>query len=874
MGEVYKAEDTRLDRTVAIKVLHSHMVENEELRQRFDREAKTISSLNHPNICALYDIGHDNGTDYLVMEYLEGETLGERIAREKIPTDEVLALGLQITDALDKAHRGGVIHRDLKPGNIMLTKNGPKLLDFGLAKVATAAVDPDSSSLTSMPTEQLASQPLTERGTILGTFQYMSPEQLEGQEADARSDIFSLGAVLYEMTTGKKAFEGKSQASLIAAILEREPAGISTIEPMAPPALDHLVRACLAKDPDERVQTVHDVHLQLKWIKEGGSAVGVPAPVIASRRRTNRIAWALVGVLAVVSAFLAFTVITTEKPEHRTLKADLLPPQGGTFGTIGTTMMALSPDGTRVAFVTMEGESPVLWVRPLSSASAQPLRGTEGALFPFWSPDSRFVGFFADGKLRKIDVNGGAPITLCAAPSGRGGAWSEDNVIVFAPGRSGGLSRVPASGGDPVGLVECDSTRGEGSLRWPHFLPDGQHVFYSSQASEDAVWVASMDGTVRKRVVAGSSSVAFAQGHLLFVAENVLVARPFDTKRLEFSGDGISVTDGVMHSANWSRSGFTVSQTGELLHVNEGAVVGSTLRWYDREGRPGGTIETDNEVDDIVMSRDDRFLALAMPDDQGAYDIWLYDLNREVFSRVTFAETCDDPVFSPDGNRLAFALSGNIHDKRSSGAGEQQALFTSPTDKVLCDWSPDGRYILYMDNTSALFEDLMALPLSGGSGGPANTNGEARAGEPIPLIKTPYRDLMGQISPDGRWLAYASDESGDLHVYVQDFPDLTGKWQISREPGTMPRWRGDGEELFFVSMQREMMAVPVDGSGAQLKLGEVTKLFDSELAGWMGTRTHQYVVTSDGQRFLMAEASAAAQTFASKAHLIVNWLAE
>jgi hypothetical protein len=590
MGEVYKAQDTRLDRTVAVKVLHSHMVDNEELRQRFDREAKTISSLNHPNICALYDIGHENGTDYLVMEYLEGETLGERLAREKLSTEELLAFGLQITDALDKAHRGGVIHRDLKPGNIMLTKNGPKLLDFGLAKVATTTIDPNSSGLTSMPTEQLASQPLTERGTILGTFQYMSPEQLEGQEADARSDIFSLGAVLYEMTTGKRAFEGKSQASLIAAILEREPAPITSIEPMVPPALDHLVRACLAKDPDERVQTVHDVHLQLRWIKEGGSAVGVPAPVKASRKRSNRIAWTLVAVLAVVSAFLAFTVITAERPQHRTVKAELLPPGGSTFGLMGTTMMALSPDGTRLAFVTQESEELILWVRPLGSAAAQPLRGTEGASFPFWSPDSRFIGFFADGKLRKIDVSGGAPITVCAAAQGRGGSWSTNNEIVFAPGRGSGLSRVPASGGEPTSAVERDSTRGEGSLRWPCFLPDAQHLLYSSQAEEDAVWVASLDGSVRKRLVTGSSSAAFAEGHVLYVAENVLVARPFDTERLEFSGDAVSVADGVMLTSGWSRAGFTVSQNNMLIHVKQGAVVGSTLRWYDRGGNRQGEI--------------------------------------------------------------------------------------------------------------------------------------------------------------------------------------------------------------------------------------------------------------------------------------------
>jgi Tol biopolymer transport system component len=862
MGEVYKAEDTRLDRTVAIKVLPGHLGENEELRQRLDREAKTISSLNHPHICALYDVGHENGVDYLVMEYLEGETLADRLGRDKLPREEVVDLGLQISGALDKAHRGGVIHRDLKPGNIMLTRNGVKLLDFGLAKMAVPPVDPVSSSLTSMHTEQYdASKPLTERGTILGTFQYMSPEQLEGHEADARSDIFALGAVLYEMATGKKAFEGKSQASLIAAILEREPAAVSTIEPMSPPALDHLVGACLAKDPDERVQTAHDVQLQLKWIKEGGSQVGIPTPVAAHRRRTNRIAWALVVVLAVVCATLARTMFLQVQPPARTIHANIIPPEGATFAVFGTTMLAISPDGTKVAFAAAEGENRMLWVRPLGSSSAQPLRGTNGAAWPFWSPDSRFVCFFANGKLRKIDVAGGAPITVCNAPTGRGGSWGSQDVIVFAPGRSSGLQRVPASGGEPVTAMEPDSTLGEMSMRWPHFLPNGEHFLYTSQQTEDAVYVGSLDGSLRKRLLDVNTTTAYTNGHMLYVRDNVLMAQPFDLGRLELTGDGFSVADPVMRSDSWSRAGFTVSDNGLLMYLEDAGSVGTALAWYERDGRPLDTVETPTFVDDIVLSRDDKMLAIALAGEQGGIDVWTYDLGRELLSRLTFAEDVDDPVFSPDGQYVVYALAGDLYVKRASGAGEERLLLKTNDDKVTCEWSPDGKLVVYMDNTGETLEDLWAVPSDG-------------SGKPFAILKTPFRDMMGQISPDGRWITYVSNESGDLHVYVQNFPELTGKWQISREPATMPRWRGDGKELFFVSMKRELKAVTIDGSGSSLQVGDVETLFDTKIRSSMATRTHQWVVSSDGQRFLVAEAPASAAGWAATARLVINWLGE
>ncbi|MGB8864099.1 MAG: protein kinase, partial [Candidatus Sulfotelmatobacter sp.] len=445
MGEVYLARDTRLDRTVAVKILPPHLSSNLEAKQRFDREARAISSLNHPNICTLHDVGHQDGTDFLVMEYLEGETLADRLMKGPLSPEQVLKYGIEICEGLEKAHKSGVIHRDLKPGNIMLTKSGAKLMDFGLAK-ATPAHEPPASSLT-MTLSGPSGQPLTAHGTVLGTFQYMSPEQLEGKEADARSDIFSLGAVLYEMASGRRAFTGKSQASIVAAILASEPQPISAVQPMSPPALDRVVRTCMAKDPDDRWQTAHDVKLQLQWIAEGGSQAGVPAPVAARRRTSQRLAWTVAAVAAAVAiAFAVGFVLRAPAPVHP-LRVSILPPEQHSFDPLS---IALSPDGTKLAFVaTAAAGAPQLWVRPLDSTAAQPLAGTDDAAFPFWSPDSRSLGFFAQGKLRIIDASGGAVQTLADTPQPRGGSWGADGTILYTPDTLSAMFRIPAAGGTP-----------------------------------------------------------------------------------------------------------------------------------------------------------------------------------------------------------------------------------------------------------------------------------------------------------------------------------------------------------------------------------------------------------------------------------------
>ncbi|MGH9363953.1 MAG: protein kinase domain-containing protein, partial [Thermoanaerobaculia bacterium] len=521
MGEVYKAKDTRLERTVAIKVLPAHLSSSEEMRQRFEREARAISQLSHPHICALYDVGSHEGTEYLVMEYLEGETLATRLAKGSLPLDQTLSCGIQIADALDKAHRQGIVHRDLKPGNVMLTKSGVKLLDFGLAKLRQAESEPVASRLSALGTE---GTPLTAEGTLLGTLQYMAPEQLEAKEADARTDIFAFGATLYEMATGRKAFSGTSQASLISAIMTAEPALISTIQPMTPPALDRMVKTCLAKDPDERWQNAHDLMRELRWIAELGSQAGVPGPVVARRKSRERFSWGLTAVtLLVALAAVAAAVRYAHRAAMlaRPMRSSMVLPEKSALRAA-----AISPDGTRVVFVARDSSGRnLLWIRPLDSLAVQPLPGTENPSFPFWSPDSRFIGFFADGKLKKIDASGGPPQTLCDAPVNRGGTWNREGVILFAPVSDGPIYRVSASGGLPTPVTRLDPSRGETSHRWPFFLPDGQHFLYlvasfGGPKEKTGIYVGSLDSKEEKFLLPANSSVAYAPpGYLLFFRE-------------------------------------------------------------------------------------------------------------------------------------------------------------------------------------------------------------------------------------------------------------------------------------------------------------------------------------------------------------------
>lgn len=858
MGEVYRAIDTRLDRTVAIKVLPGHLSGHSEFRQRFEREARTISNLSHPNICALYDVGNHEGADYLVMEFLEGETLAARMEREACSPDEVLKIGQQVCDALEAAHRSGVIHRDLKPGNVMLTKTGAKLLDFGLAKVAEAGPAAIDSALTTMAGQQGSGEPLTERGTILGTFQYMSPEQLEGGDIDARSDIFALGAILYEMAAGKKAFEGKSQASLIAAILEREPAPISSIQPMTPPALDHVVRSCLAKDPDDRFQTAHDVRLQLQWISEGGSQAGVPAPVVSHRRKTVRLAWSLVAVLAIACVGLAGMVLRKPVDESAgRVSASLLSPEGiNPIAWYGGGLFAISPDGTRLAFTAVEANvGDRIWIRDMASGQTRHLEGTERGAYPFWSPDGRHIGFFAGGKLKRVDADGGVPMTLCDAPDGRGGAWSANGTIIFCPEVRSGLSRVPAGGGPPQILTVPDSV-GDEDHRFPSFLPDGNQFFYVVRgvANSTSITAGSLDGGEAKQIIETRSNAHYANGHLLHVRGATLVARPFDTNTLEFSGDAVIIAEPVHHHDGFAKAAFTVSQNGVLVYAGEGTSSGMNVGIYERSGALIKTIESENFLDDIVASADGRKLAVARnPADQGASDIWTYDLARDVFTRVTFDENCDDPVWSPDGRYIAYSSNGNVYRSRASGAGSAEELYKSSFDNLPIDWSRDGSTILILSIAPETREDIWVVPLDG---------------DPKPILATPFREYHGQFSPDGRWIAYSSNESGETsQVFLISYPNLAEKIQVSRDGGTMPRWHESGEELVFLAGDNSIMAVDIGSDGDRLAIGEPVRLFATDVRT---ARTHQYAIGPDATRFFVM--SPTDEVVQDALRLIVNWM--
>jgi Tol biopolymer transport system component/predicted Ser/Thr protein kinase len=836
MGEVYRARDTRLDRMVALKVLPAHLSDNEELRQRFEREAKTISALSHPHICALYDVGNQDGVEFLVMEYLEGKTLSDRLLKGPLAFEQVLRYGIEIADALDKAHRQGIVHRDLKPGNVMITKSGVKLLDFGLAK-AVAPTTPQQ--LTSFPTQQA----LTQEGTILGTFQYMAPEQLEGKDADARTDIFAFGAVLYEMATGKKAFSGKSQASLISSIMGTEPPPVSTVAPMTPPAFDRVVRTCLAKDPEDRWQTAHDVMLELRWVGEGGSAAGIPARVGAGRNMRETLAWAAAALFFLSSVALTFAHLRRPAlARARPVRLQVAAPPNIEFADAAV----VSPDGNSLAFTTSSPDGNVaLWQRPLQSVVAHRIPGTEGAWQPFWSPDSRSLGFFAGGKLKTIDLSGGTVQTVCdVSQDTRGGTWNRDGVIVFSPSFQGPLFRVAATGGDPTPATVLDAARKEQTHRWPTFLPDGRHfLYYASRGSGEEpgeILVGSLDRAAAKRLTRSSSLAVFAEpGYLLFGRGKTIFAQPFDPDRIRLSGGPSAVAEQV--SSYGGVSGlrvFSVSRTG-LLVYKSGTAQGSRLVWLDRAGHELGAVGVAANYYAPRLSPDgSRLAAQRMDPDATTGDIWLTDFARNVTSRFTFTGADDTlPLWSPDGKRLFFSSSregvSNLYQASSDRPGSEEPLLRTAAWKAIDDVSPDGKFLVYETIDPKTRIDLWVLPLSGNR-------------TPRPLVATPFGEFAAQFSPDGRWIAYTSNESGRNEVYVQAFPGPGGKWQISTAGGGTPKWRKDGRELFYVGGDGRLMvaSVRLDPSFESTSPVALFKI------GLVDSPDRQYEVSADGSRIL------------------------
>ena len=854
MGEVYRAKDTRLGREVAVKVLPQHLSSNPEVRARFEREARTVSSLNHPNICTLFDVGRDGDVDYLVMELVEGETLAARLMKGSLSLADSLRIGGEIADALDRAHRAGVVHRDLKPGNVMLTRSGAKLMDFGLARASGLAPAPGSgvtvAALTQSPT---MAQPLTAEGTIVGTFQYMSPEQLEGKEADARSDVWALGCVLYEMSTGRRAFDGKSQASLITSIMGSQPAPISQVSPMTPPAMDRLVQAMLAKDPADRVQSAHDVKLQLAWISEGGSGAGLPKVVARSRRNRERMAWIAAIVLAVVAGGLAHELTMTHVAPAQVTRTYIPAPPSARLQITGDDSgpPAISPDGTMMVFTAVGGGGGKrLWLRRLDDFTAQPLKGTDEASYPFWKPDNTSIGFYAGDKLRRLDLATGSVVTLVdGMNSARGGTWSKDGVILYAPGFSTPLYRVPESGGTPQTVTTIDTTMVT-TNRFPQFLPDGKHFIYLAAShlpggAPSTIYCGSLDGGPPVKVLESKASAIYADGFLFFVRDSTLMAQPFNTGSLTTRGELRATSEAVHFDHSTWNSPISVSNDGVLVYGVGGSSGNNRAALYDRAGHRIRNLTPSGNILTVNATRDFRRLAFEWQQ-QPLADIWTADVATGTRSRVTTSPDDDGvPVWLPDGKSIVYSAREKehyaIYEIRADGTTQRRLVVDVPKkDTWPFDVSSDGRWLLYAVGSyggSRVYGAMWLRALAGG---------DARQ-----LIPESDQVFSARISPDGKWIAFDAMVSGHSEVYVSPMPvaneGLSARWQVSTSGGKRPLWRGDSRELYYGSPDGMVMAVSVDGSGRDFHVGAHTALFQA----FQREDVQTMAVSADGQSFII-----------------------
>jgi eukaryotic-like serine/threonine-protein kinase len=864
MGEVYKARDTRLERIVAIKVLPVHLADRAESRDRFEREAKTIASLNHPHICTLYDTGHQDNVDFLVMEYLEGETLAQRLQKGPLPIQQVLQYAIEISDALDKAHRKGITHRDLKPGNIMLTMSGTKLLDFGLAKLRQGASS--ATPFSELPTEKDA---ITAEGSILGTLQYMAPEQVEGKEADARTDIFALGAVVYEMATGRRAFEGRSQASLIAKILESDPPPMSSLQPVTPPPLDRVVKKCLRKDRDDRWQSARDLTDELKWITEATATAVMPQSTPAASSQPWRRWAAFAGLACLVAVGVALRSLMHVPPAvaRPITRLVMTLPANDRLRLAATEPVILSPDGTRLVYAANRSGVNQLFIRAIDSFDANPIPGTNGAFGAFFSPDGQSIGFVAGGKLNKVSLNGGAPLSLANVLGDRGASWGPDDTIVFTPTTNAGLFRVPAAGGTPKPLTSPDHKAGQYGHVWPQFLPGGKAVLFTIWSGVGGIdhaqiGLLSLETGKQKVLVEGGTYGRYVpSGHIVYARAGGLLAVPFDLQRLEVTGSAVSILEGVGMDPSFGSAYFSSSADGSLAYVPGGLNGGdSSLVWVNRKGEAEPLPAPPRGYDSPRLSPDGKRLAVGI--NGSSPGLWIYDLERGTLTKLIEAGVVSPyPIWTPDGKRVTFkAPPGdmfNLFTMPADGSGTPERLTTNEDIKWPGSWSPDGRILAFVEQS----------PLAGTWIETVRLEGDRK---PQPFSQALTSKVGGVISPDGRWIAYESTESGRAEAYVQPFPNPGGKWQISTDGGTEPVWNRNGRELFYRSANK-MMAVDVV-TQPTFSAGKPRLVFEGRYLARTGGSPANYDVSPDGQRFLMIKASD--ETPASQINIVLNWFEE
>lgn len=850
MGEVFKARDTRLGRSVAIKVLPSEFASNAQLRTRFEREAKTISQLSHPNICALYDVG-DN---YLVMELLEGETLGDRIARGPLPIDQVLRYGMQIAEALDRAHKEGIVHRDLKPGNVMITKSGAKLLDFGLAKSAQAVVSSQSAA-----TQQ---KPLTEEGAIVGTIQYMAPEQIDGAEADARTDIFALGEVLYEMATGHRAFSGKTRASLIASIVAAQPEPIASLQPLTPRAFEAVVGRCLEKDPNDRWQCASDLRWELGRVEQKELE---SKPV----RRSPALPWAIAAVTVIAAAVAAFVLWEPHQARFAVTRFEFEPPPGWIAVTeLKSGPPAVSPDGRSIVFVGTDALSGrrALWLRSISDTTPRLLEGTDEASRPFWSPDSRSIAFFGDNnnKLKRVEISGGPPQLIAETQNGRGGSWG-DGAIVFAPLPYSPMLSVDPAGGTPVKVMDLDAAAYEKSHRWPSFLPDGKRFFFvarrilpkAESMVRDRVYVGELGTPSRTFAMESTSNVMYDGGYVFFVRERTLFAQRFDVKTLKVTGPPLPIVSQLQFHA----SGFGMFSVGASTLVYQAGTIKAHLELYDRATEKASRlIENADQYAFPRFSADGKQIVYDLADATGYQDVWLFDRERKVSRRMTTADGDDFCAqLSPDGKRLYFTSNRSgtpqIYVKPADGGDEKVVHEAGVEAQFVQSISRDERYLLYVALGPSQ-NDIGYVSLADGSA--------------QKFAASAFDEIQPQFSPDTRFVAFTSNESGRYETYIAPFPSGSPHIQISVDGGTQPAWRGDGRELFYVNATGRLMSVPIETT-PRVTVGTPVQIVDVALRA-SRNQMREYDVSADGRTILLNTTGAGPRSVPFT--VVLNWAEE